>query len=572
MNIADQQTYLRHRENGTAIGEILFVMLVFASMGAITWAIRGTSGWNGIDGTIVPGITWGVLWWYVCWRRGIDARGIPLWLGLGIALGGELGYGQYTGWIRGMFYAGDEILPIAPWIGYAWFAICGVGWGAPGGIALGWALAGRKSLGVWLSRLVIPVGIALLMRFAVQAWPWLFFPNWDLGLYVAKVHGVIDPAAATNTQTMMIAIWLAAALLCLLAWLATTRLFRHGWAARGFSLCAVAAAIVLLLLVFQWLFFPPDQLGLFAGELGSHLERTVYTNSQNAIVIGWWIGAIVVAAFQRDRYTLFAGLVIGVGFGIGFPLSAIWCLGYAYSPDFIDWWKMWELNSGFYLGLLYVVVLYWAIRKVDKNREAGRNDDVSIFRQWCETISMALGVFLAVYVMAREDFFTVGVLLGLFYLAALFLAMLTGDESVDRRRGMSFVYGVFLLVFIMAWGVSSQASILLGLVEAEAVDQYTWPSERIEIFIPAGILIVGAALLKMWQVLGNPRVAIPAYSAAPRISASIVDLMMFTGVVGAASIWPSKIGVLYAVFLGLALVAFNRLNNRFDSVDSPQPH
>ncbi len=137
---------------------------------------------------------------------------------------------------------------------------------------------------------------------------------------------------------------------------------------------------------------------------------------------------------------------------------------------------------------------------------------------------------------------------------------------------MSFVYGVFLLVFIMAWGVSSQASILLGLVEAEAVDQYTWPSERIEIFIPAGIFIVGAALLKMWQVLGNPRVAIPAYSAAPRISASIVDLMMFTGVVGAASIWPSKIGVLYAVFLGLALVAFNRLNNRFDSVDSPQPH
>lgn len=133
MNIADQRTYQRHREGRTGIEEILFAMLVFASMGAITWAIRGTSGWSGIDGTIVPGMTWGLLWWYICWRKGIDARGVPLWLGLGIALGGELGYGQYVSWIRGMFNVGDEIVPVAPWIGYAWFAICGVGWGAPGG-------------------------------------------------------------------------------------------------------------------------------------------------------------------------------------------------------------------------------------------------------------------------------------------------------------------------------------------------------------------------------------------------------------------------------------------------------
>jgi hypothetical protein len=80
MNIADQRTYRRHRENRTAIGEILFVMLAFASMGAITWAIRGTSGWGGIDGTIVPGMTWGMLWWYICWRKGINAGAVPLWL------------------------------------------------------------------------------------------------------------------------------------------------------------------------------------------------------------------------------------------------------------------------------------------------------------------------------------------------------------------------------------------------------------------------------------------------------------------------------------------------------------
>jgi hypothetical protein len=569
MNIADQQTYRRHQHVNAPIGEILLTMLVFASMGAITWAIRGTSGWNGIDGTIVPGLTWGILWWYVCWRHGVDARSVPLWLGLGIALGGELGYGQYVGWIRGMFNAGDEVVPIAPWIGYAWFALCGIGWGAPGGIALGWALAGRKSLGVWLSRLAFPLGFALLARIAIQAWPWLFFPNWDLGVYGAKLDGAIDPAAAANTQENMIVAWLVIALASLVAWFISKRWPRPGWAARGISLAAVGTAIVLFWFFFEWLFFPEDQLGLFAGELGDHLGRTVYTNSQNAIVVGWWIGALLVAAIQRDRYTLVAGLVIGAGFGIGFPLSALWCLGYAYAPNLVDWWKMWELNAGFYLGLLYVVVLYWAIRQVDEKRDASRNDGFSRFRLWGETFSMALAALFAVHIMSREDFFTVGILLGIFYVVALILAMRsTMDGALDRQRGASFVYSLFLLVFIMAWGVSSQTGILLGLVEAKDVDQYSWPLARVALFAPAGILIVGVALLKTWQVLRNPGVTLPACTAAPPISARLTDLMTFTGLVGAASIWPSKISVLYALFLGLALFAFNRLNRRFDSADT----
>jgi hypothetical protein len=111
----------------------------------------------------------------------------------------------------------------------------------------------------------------------------------------------------------------------------------------------------------------------------------------------------------------------------------------------------------------------------------------------------------------------------------------------------------------------------LGLYDANAVDQYAWPSARVAIFAPAGILIVGAALFKMRQVLRNPRLALPPRTDAPRISARIVDLITFTGVVGAASIWPAKIGVLYACCIGVALFAFNRLNRCFDSVDALLP-
>jgi len=101
MTVADAGLYRCHRavrehEGIFSIHGTWLPMLLFGSMGAITWAIRGSNGWGGIDGTIVPGLTWGLLWYYLCRRKGIDARSIVLWLGMGIAIGGELGYGQYA--------------------------------------------------------------------------------------------------------------------------------------------------------------------------------------------------------------------------------------------------------------------------------------------------------------------------------------------------------------------------------------------------------------------------------------------------------------------------------------------
>jgi hypothetical protein len=117
MNIRSTSIYNLHYKNrvannGSSAYELFLTFLLFGSIGAITWAIRGTAGWGGVDGTVVPGLMWGILWYYVAYRKGLDARGIVLCLGLGIALGGELGYGQYVGWIRGIFHVGDETITI----------------------------------------------------------------------------------------------------------------------------------------------------------------------------------------------------------------------------------------------------------------------------------------------------------------------------------------------------------------------------------------------------------------------------------------------------------------------------
>ena len=157
MTILNQEKYNKHLiarsgEKHSIVYELLLPILLFGSIGAIAWSIRGTSGWGGVDGTVVPGLMWGVLWYYLAYRNGIDARSIVLWLGLGLSLGGELGYGQYVSWIQGIFYVGDGTIAIAPSVGYIWLILCGIGWAAPGGILLGWALGERVSIRNWVIR------------------------------------------------------------------------------------------------------------------------------------------------------------------------------------------------------------------------------------------------------------------------------------------------------------------------------------------------------------------------------------------------------------------------------------
>lgn len=498
MFVVDGAKYERHRNSTTGIDGFWLTALLFGSMGAIAWAIRGTDGWGGIDGTIVPGLTWGLLWYYVCYRKGIDARGIVLWLGMGIALGGELGYGQYVSWIQGNFQVRDEIIPVAPWIGYAWFVICGIGWAAPGGILLGWALSGKTSVGCWVVRCLVMVPLFV----ALFAWP------------------LLDSLREHLVQT--------------------------------------GSAFL----------FPNAGLGIYEGGLDKHLGRTVYTNTQNFAVVVWWVGAMLVAALQRDRATLVSGAVIGGGFGIGFMLSALWCLGYTHAPGYIDWWKVWELNAGFNLGLLYVVVLYWAMRQVDKAPPVAQRSHQAPFAEWCTSGFLALSGFLLVFAAGFEYFFWTGVGLGSFYVVAMFLAIYTFDANsvAERRRGVSLIFSAFLLVFILLHGVSSRAGVLLELYTDEAVDQYAWPPGRVALFVPVAAVLVSVALLSMGRMLWFSDASSTKTTTLPERMAT---LLMFIGVVGAVSIWPSKIGVLYAVFLCFAIFAFTRLNRRFDEIDGP---
>ena len=65
-----------------------YPILLFGGLGGLTWAIRGSSGWGGFDGALIPGLTWGLIWVLLSCKRGCDQQVGMLWLGLGIGIGG----------------------------------------------------------------------------------------------------------------------------------------------------------------------------------------------------------------------------------------------------------------------------------------------------------------------------------------------------------------------------------------------------------------------------------------------------------------------------------------------------
>ena len=511
--ITDRKTFLGTQDlDNTRPDSLMYGLampaLLFGSLGAITWAIRGTDGWGGIDGTLVPGLAWGLLWYYLCLRRGVDARGVALWLGLGLAMGGELGYGVYVSWIRGMFNTGEEIIPISPWVGYLWFALCGIGWAAPGGIVLGWALNANISVRAWSVRILL--GAVLF----------IFIFNLPL------------PGLGAGTIT-----WLGRQVAA----------YRPG------------------------LLFPHARLGLYAGDVSREIGRTMYTSTQNAAVVFWWLCALCAAAWQRDRATLVSGALLGAGFGVGFAVSAAWCVGYNHAPAYIDWWKMWELHAGFNLGLVYALLLYWVLGRTRAAQPCDTDASSPGFKhETAKTAFMGFSGFALVFAAGVEYFFWPGLLVALFYPCALLVATRLGGGrenpplARELRKRVSLIYCAFLLVFMLCHGGVSRTGVFLGLYGVNDVDQYAWPAARILLFVPMADLLTIATLYVLGKAIS---VSGGTGGDGSLLPARMTDLFMFIGVIGAVSIWPEKIGVLYAVFLFLAMFAFTRINRRFDYAD-----
>ncbi len=169
--------------------DLVLPTLLFAVLGAMTWAVRGCAGAGGMNAHVAPGLTWGAAWWFLARDRGYDqsrryASGwILLALAAGFAIAGERGWMQWPNFFSGQLatnYARGEYVPIARTYGFIWFFIAGTAWAGLPACVLAWCGSGRSLRAwEWSLRLACGFGAACLAWRVFTAYPRVFLPLYD---------------------------------------------------------------------------------------------------------------------------------------------------------------------------------------------------------------------------------------------------------------------------------------------------------------------------------------------------------------------------------------------------------
>jgi len=172
------------------------VAMILGMMGLFFWAIRGTGGFGGSAGGLFAGLGWGLLWFTLA--RSVYSPRHPLAtprmiaaITLGIAYGGMTGYGVYVSWVKGEFYLDhpEGLRAISPWAGYGMLFLCGLHWGGVTGVLMSWTLPSASiAWPIWPLRIACGVLGGVVALGFVNAFPWLFLPFYDEGLYAIESH------------------------------------------------------------------------------------------------------------------------------------------------------------------------------------------------------------------------------------------------------------------------------------------------------------------------------------------------------------------------------------------------
>jgi hypothetical protein len=166
--------------------DLVLPTVLFAALGAMTWAVRGCSGYGAMMGCIFAGVTWGAAWWFIA--RDPDANQsrryasgwIILALTVGIGISGDRGWMQWPSFFDGRLVtnaAQGAFVPIPRAYGFLWLFIAGVPWAGIGACMLAWCGSQRVARARdWALRIACGVGMALLARILFDQLPEVFLP------------------------------------------------------------------------------------------------------------------------------------------------------------------------------------------------------------------------------------------------------------------------------------------------------------------------------------------------------------------------------------------------------------
>ncbi len=279
-------------------------VLLFAALGGMAWAVRGCSGFGGMDGCIFAGFTWGTAWWFIAREPGghpprrYASAWVILALTVGIGFSGNRGWMQWPSFFEGHLqtnYAQGKFVPIPRAYGFVWLFIAGVPWAGLGACLLAWC----SSKAGEAPRLSLPRAS--------------FAPQWDWVLRIG---------------------------------------------------CGVAGAFLARAFFdyFPQIFLPLyNSLQSQYADLQSHpnLRRLINDNRAAMTHLGLYAGFLLAEVLRRDWRNVLLILVVGLVNGSGWSLCQNWKWAPGVWPNFsFNWWRCWESCGGISIGIAYGLAYY----------------------------------------------------------------------------------------------------------------------------------------------------------------------------------------------------------------------
>ncbi len=213
------------------VKELVIPVALFASLGAFSWAVRGSSGFGAVPGSMFAGLLWAVAWYYLS-REVTPEKSRRYNLGwclpaimIGIGIMGMHGWMVWPRWVNGgfdLYNNGMDIIPINPAWGYVWFFIAGAPWAGMGAVFLAWT--GSKTplnWKNWIVRIIFGAAGGLLALALYFGAPQLFLPLYDTGIYAIPMTAGAEHAFNESRDA-----WLYMGIL--LGWL-TYEIVRKDW-------------------------------------------------------------------------------------------------------------------------------------------------------------------------------------------------------------------------------------------------------------------------------------------------------------------------------------------------------
>lgn len=168
--------------------DLFFPILLFGSLGGMTWAVRGSSGFGASAGCIFAGVTLGTAWWFIAREPGgkqtrrYNSGWIILAMTVAFGIAGNRGWMQWPAfWDNRIYINRDSYEYIDRSYGFLWLFIAGVPWAGLGACMIAWCAEGRRnSPWLWFTRLAFGVGASYLLSGMIfESFPNIFLPLYE---------------------------------------------------------------------------------------------------------------------------------------------------------------------------------------------------------------------------------------------------------------------------------------------------------------------------------------------------------------------------------------------------------